>query len=228
MQPMQQKPKAILFDWDGTLAETRPAVVDSMEYVLKRYGKEPWDITKAKYRDTTKSLKENFVNFFQEDAPRAYQQYLEYYEINGYSKIKPMENADVFMKLCQNKGIDLYVVSNKERKLLLKEISYCFPDMKFKKVLANGDAPHNKPAPDPVFVALNDVSYPINTKNVFLVGDSKQDTECAFNASVFSVLLGKGKFMDDDYIKMKKQSDEPLLVVDTFADFIGLMEDMSA
>ncbi|MBO4285157.1 MAG: HAD hydrolase-like protein [Alphaproteobacteria bacterium] len=220
---MRQKPKAILFDWDGTLAETRPAVVDSMEYVLKRYGKEPWDITKAKYRDTTKSLKENFVNFFQEDAPRAYQQYLEYYEINGYSKIKPMENADVFMKLCQNKGIDLYVVSNKERKLLLKEISYCFPAIKFKKVLANGDAPHNKPAPDPVFVALSDVSYPINRENVFLVGDSKQDTECAFNASVFPVLLGKGKFMDDDYIKMKKQSDEPLLVINTFADFIRLM-----
>ena len=219
-----QKPKAVLFDWDGTLAETRSAVVDSMEYVLAYYHKEPWDITKAKYRDTTKSLKENFVNFFQEDAFDAYQLYIKYYENNGYNKIKPIDNANHFIKLCKNQDIDLYVISNKERKLLIKEILYCYPDIKFKKVLANGDAIRNKPFPDPVFAALNDVFYPINRQNVWLVGDSKQDTECAFQASVFPILLGKGKFMDDDYISMKTKSDKPLLVVSNFAELIQWME----
>jgi len=220
---MKHNPKAIIFDWDGTLAETRSAVVDSMEYVLKHYGKEPWDITKAKYRDTNKSLKENFSNFFGKQADEAYQLYLEYYEKHGYHKIKPKPNADKFMKLCEGKNIDLYVVSNKERKLLLKEVSQCYPTVKFKKILANGDAPHNKPAPDPVFVALKDNTTPINRDNVFLVGDSKQDTDCAMNASVYPVLVGKGNFMDDAYVN-KESSSKKLLHVNDFEDLTTLIK----
>lgn len=63
-------PRAVLFDWDGTLAETRPAVVAAMEHTLAAYGREPWDETKRKYRDTSKSLKENFPNFFGEESAR--------------------------------------------------------------------------------------------------------------------------------------------------------------
>ena len=77
-------PKTIIFDWDDTLAHTRPAVVEAMEYVLKKYNKEPWDITKAKYRDTKKSLKENFPNFFGDKAQSAYQDYINYYTTHGY------------------------------------------------------------------------------------------------------------------------------------------------
>ena len=66
-------PKAILSDWDETLAHTRDAVVEALEYVLMQYNKEPWEITKTKYRDTSKSLKENFPNFFAEDADEACQ-----------------------------------------------------------------------------------------------------------------------------------------------------------
>ena len=69
-------PRVVLFDWDGTLAETRPAVVDAMEHTLVAYGREPWDETKRKYRDTSKSLKENFPNFFGEESVRAYDDYL--------------------------------------------------------------------------------------------------------------------------------------------------------
>ena len=220
---MKRTPKAIIFDWDGTLAETRPAVVDSMEHVLKLYGKEPWDITKAKYRDTNKSLKENFVNFFGEHAKEAYQLYLDYYEKHGYSKVKPMVHAENFMKFCESKNIDLYVISNKERQLLLKEIAKCFPSVKFKKVLANGDAPHNKPAPDPVFVALKDNKTPINRDNVFLVGDSKQDTDCAENASVYPVLLGSGKFMDVSDVK-RERLNKNLLQISDFNDLQTLIK----
>ena len=59
------KPKAILLDWDGMLVHIRNSIVEALEFVLKKYNKEPWDITKTKYRDTKKSLKDNFPNFFE-------------------------------------------------------------------------------------------------------------------------------------------------------------------
>ena len=205
--------KAILFDWDDTLAHTRPAVVDAMEYVLSKYGKESWDITKTKYRDTQKSLKENFPNFFGTQANEAYQDYLAYYTNNGYSKVVACEGASVFLQWCNKKKIDVFIISNKEKSLLLKEVAFCFPDISFSKILGNGDAPQNKPAPAPVFVALKDVEFPIDKNNVWLIGDTKQDTECAYNAGIQPVLLGKGKFMNDNYISSRKDS---LLIFKSF------------
>lgn len=217
-------PKAVLLDWDDTLAHTRSSVVEAMEYILKKYNKEPWDITKAKYRDTKKSLKENFPNFFGKDANRAYNEYLKYYIEYAYNKVYPMEKADEFLKLCNQKKIDLYIISNKEKSLLLKEVEFCFPNISFKKILGNGDAPLNKPNPAPVFVALNDVVYEINRYNVWLIGDTKQDTECAYNAEIQPILLGKGKFMEDGYVKDKINSPLPLLVFEGFNDIIAYIE----
>lgn len=216
-------PKAIIFDWDDTLAHTRNAVVDSMEYVLDKYKKEPWDIIKKKYRDTTKSLKDNFPNFFGKDAEKAYNDYLIYYEKNGYNKVTPLENAEEFLNIAQKLDIDLYIVSNKDKRLLLKEINYCFPKIIFKNVLANGDAGNSKPAPDPVYKALQGEVFSINRNNVWLVGDSKQDTECAYNANVLPILIGTGKFMDDCYIQDKLNSSEPLILIKNFIDLINFL-----
>ncbi len=217
-------PNAILLDWDDTLAHTRACVVDAIEFVLKKYNKEPWNITKAKYRDTNKSLKDNFSNFFGADYINAYNDYLDYYTKYTYNLVRPVENADNFLKFCNQNNIDLYIISNKEKSLLLKEVEFCFPDIAFKKILGNGDASQNKPYPAPVFEALHDVNYKINKENVWLIGDSKQDTECAYNANIQPVLLGKGKFMDDGYIKDKINSSIPLLIFDNFKEIIEYLQ----
>ncbi len=216
-------PKAILLDWDNTLANTRNSIVEAMEHTLKKYNKEPWNITKTKYRDTKKSLKENFPNFFGSDANNAYNDYLKYYTKYAYNKVLPMENASSFLKFCNQNNIDLYIVSNKEKSLLLKEVDICFPNILFKKILGDSDAPQNKPSPDPVFTALDNVCYKIDKDNVWLIGDSKQDTECAYNANIQPILLGKGKFMDDAYIKAKTNSSLPLLVFEDFKEIANYL-----
>jgi phosphoglycolate phosphatase len=214
-------PKTIIFDWDDTLAHTRPAVVEAMEYVLKKYNKEPWEITKTKYRDTKKSLKENFPNFFGDQAQEAYQDYLNYYTSHGYSKVTPLENANSFLRMCNNKNIDIYIISNKEKSLLQKEVSFCYPTIKFKNILGNGDAANNKPSADPVYKALENSKSSINKNNVWLIGDTKQDTECAYNAGVQPMLLGKGKFMQDDYIKDKQKTSTPIVVFNNYEEIIS-------
>lgn len=218
-------PKAILLDWDDTLARTRAPVVETMEYVLKKYGKESWEIVKTKYRDTSKSLKENFPNFFGEDAAQAYTDYLEYYIQNAYDKVVPSEGAEEFLQLCLHKNIKLYIISNKEKSLLLKEVAFCFPKISFISILGNGDAKHNKPYPDLVYVALANTDYEINKENVWLIGDTKQDTECAYNAGIQPILLGKGKFMDEIYIKDKINAKVPLQIFNNFKEITLQIEE---
>lgn len=190
-------PKAIIFDWDDTLAQTRTAIVSAMEYTLKQYQKEPWDITKLKYRDPTKSLKENFPNFFGEKYQEAYDTYLSYYRNHVITQIHPTPNAKEFLKQCLKNNIEIYIISNKEKSLLLQEVKQCFPNITFKNILGNGDAPQNKPAPAPVFKALTNATYPINKETVWLIGDSKQDITCALAANILPILIGQGKFIEN-------------------------------
>jgi len=212
--------KAVIFDWDGTLADTRDAVVASMEFVLKKYGKCPWEITKNKYRDPTKSLKDNFVNFFGDLADSAYRDYLCYYQKHEIGKIMPVKGAVDFLYFCQNKNIDLFIVSNKEKLLLDQEVRACFPDICFRQILGNKGAIRNKPWPEPVWKILENVKYEIAPENVWFVGDSKQDTDCAYNANVQPILLKGGNFWDEKYIRQNITSNPKLLLFDSFDDIL--------
>ncbi|MFI3242404.1 MAG: HAD hydrolase-like protein [Alphaproteobacteria bacterium] len=215
---MTTKPKAVLFDWDNTLAQTRNAVVETIEKVLKAYNKEPWAVTKAKYRDGTKSFKENFPNFFGENAKQAYEDYLNDYNPNS---VTPTEGSLEFLEFCQKENIEIYIISNKEKSLLLNEVKACFSDTPFLGIYGNGETKNNKPAADPVFLALKNATFEINKENVWLVGDSKQDTECAFNANILPVLISKGLFMDNDYIKSKKNN---MLVFNSFRELLEFIK----
>ena len=218
-----QHPKAILFDWDGTLAETRSAVVKAMEYTLALYHKEPWNITKQKYRDTTKSLKENFPNFFGNDYKQAYATYLNYYQQNAIKQIYPILNAEKFLNQCTQNNIEIYVISNKEKSLLLQEVKQCFPQITFKNILGNGDSLKNKPAPDPVFTALASASYPINKNTVWLIGDSKQDTACALSANILPILIGIGKFMEKAEVS-EQIANNKIIQIQDFNQLIGMLK----
>jgi len=215
----QHHPKAILFDWDETLAETRTAVVNAMEHTLALYKKEPWNITKQKYRDTTKSLKENFPNFFGNKYKQAYENYLEYYTQCGINKIQPTPGAIDFLYHCTQHNIEIYIISNKEKTLLLKEVKHCFPDIHFNNILGNGDAPKNKPAPDPVFTALATATYQINKDNVWLIGDSKQDTSCAIAANIQPLLIGSGKFISQTEIDLQLAANQ-IIQIHNFYELI--------
>ncbi|PPR65951.1 MAG: hypothetical protein CFH03_00782, partial [Alphaproteobacteria bacterium MarineAlpha3_Bin2] len=36
------KPRAILFDWDNTLVDSWPTIIDALNVTLEAYGKTPW------------------------------------------------------------------------------------------------------------------------------------------------------------------------------------------
>lgn len=63
----------------------------------------------------------------------------------------------------------------------------------FTHILANGDASNNKHAPDPVFKIMEDFDFELNTENVWLIGDSEGDLQCAISSSCKPILFGIDK-----------------------------------
>ncbi len=184
-----KKPMAVLFDWDGTLADTSKAVSSSLTQVFAEYGKESYDNMIAKYRDVSISVKANFKNYFGAEEKQAYQRYLQIYRQGGIQKVTPTAGATEFLKLLQSKGVRIYIASNKEPSLLDAEIKQCFADITFDGVCANGQAAFNKPHPAPILELLKDVPFAINAQNVWLVGDSLPDYVSAIAAGVRPVIL---------------------------------------
>ena len=215
-----KKPQVIFFDWDNTLALNRDVVVGAMNKVLAKYGKDDWEKTKKEKRDNNKSLKENFVNFFGVELEKqAYNDYLNFY--NEFSNLlKAPDNAKEMLKLLINKGIKVIIVSNKERSLLLNEISVLYSDINFYKIMANGDSEKNKPDASPIFKALENTNIEINPKNVWIISDSNQDIDCGYNAGIQPILYGKGKLAEADYFEEKKKTTPSMQQIMDFEEIV--------
>lgn len=221
----KQKPKIIAFDWDNTLALNREVVVNAMNKVLSKYGKAEWNIIKKEKRDKNKSLKENFINFFGEDLEKqAYNDYLNFYNEFNYLLQAP-ENAKEMLYMLNKQNIYIIIVSNKERKLLLDEIKVLYNDIEFYKIMANGDSEKNKPDASPIFKAVEDLNLEINCNNMWLIGDSNQDIDCAYNANIQPILYGKGKIADTEYFEEKKKAIPPMIQIFNFKEIIEFFND---
>ena len=191
-----------------------------MNKVLAKYGKDDWEKTKKEKRDNNKSLKENFVNFFGEELEKqAYNDYLNFY--NEFSNLlKAPDNAKEMLKLLIDKGIKVIIISNKERSLLLNEISVLYSDINFYKIMANGDSEKNKPDASPIFKVLENTNIEINPKNVWIIGDSNQDIDCGYNAGIQPILYGKGKLAEAEYFEEKRKATPSMQQIMDFEEIV--------
>lgn len=218
---MLKLPKAIVFDWDSTLAQTRQTVVAALEQTLNHYNMPPWEQTK-KLRKPMLSLKDNFPLIFGEKSDEAYDYYLSVYQVE---LTRPSVGTERFLALCKGLNIGCYIVSNKEKALLLREVKQCFTGFVFDKILGYGDAVENKPSAEPVFFALKDTKIDINPYNVWLVGDSLPDTECASQANVQAIIIGHN-IKYQAYLEQKMLAEPPLIMVESFDDITQMVEEL--
>ena len=170
-------------------------------------------------------MKENFINFFGEDLEKqAYNDYLNFYHEFNYLLQAP-ENAKEMLYMLNKQNIYIIIVSNKERKLLLDEIKVLYNDIEFYKIMANGDSEKNKPDASPIFKAVEDLNIEINYNNVWLIGDSNQDIDCAYNANIQPILYGQGKLAETEYFEEKKKAIPPMVQILNFKEIIEFFND---
>jgi phosphoglycolate phosphatase len=213
-------PSAVIFDWDETLAQTRDLVVTSIQRTLDHYKLGSWNKVKNDKRNASLSLKENFPNIFGVHAEEAYGLYLRAYKENLSQGLLATAMASETVNYLQNLGIKLFILSNKEKELLEEEVNYLFSAVLFNRILGNGDAEHNKPHPASVYAALSGTGINTVKDHVWLVGDSKQDTDCALSAGCLPILIGQGKFIGEDYWT----GDPEAKRIHTFQDFGAFLE----
>ena len=103
--------------------------------------------------------------------------------------MRPLPGAEAALRALRDDGCYLGVVSNKQGDFLRAEIAHLGWDGLFGGVVGAADAPHDKPARDPVDLALS-AGGPVPGPKVWFVGDAGIDMACARAAGCVPVLIG--------------------------------------
>jgi len=181
------RPRAVLFDWDNTLIDSWPVIHESLNATLTAYGLDPWtmDETQARVRH---SMRNSFPQLFGDRWQEAGEFFYRRYAAIHIEWMEPRPGArDMLAALC-GAGFYLGVVSNKKGSFLRREADHLGWTDFFGAIVGALDAPRDKPAREPVEMALAGSTI-IPGKEVWFVGDAGIDLECAANAGCVPVLV---------------------------------------
>ena len=180
-------PRAILFDWDNTLADNWAAIHDAMNATLVAMGQAPWTMEQS--RNSIKaSLRDSFPLLFGERWRDAVGIYRDAFERAHLTSLREMPAAGALLAELRDRGLYLAVVSNKAGRYLRVEAAHLGWTSYFRRLVGAHDAETDKPTVAPVELALAGSSIERGPE-VWFVGDADIDMVCAVNAGCTPVLL---------------------------------------
>ena len=186
---MSGAPPAVLFDWDGTLVDSWPVIHRSMNRTLERMGHATWTFEETRRR-ARRSLRDAFPGIFGERWREAQETfYVEYGKLH-LECLKTIDGAEELIGALHGTGCCLGVVSNKSGRNLRAESAHLGWDGFFEgRLVGAGDARRDKPAPDPVLLALEGSGI-APSEAVWFVGDTWVDIACGRAAGCRTILVG--------------------------------------
>jgi phosphoglycolate phosphatase len=187
--PAEQRPAALLFDWDNTLIDSWLAIHHALEVTFQAMGRTPWTLAETK-ANVRRSAREAFPDLFGARAPEATELFYATFAADHLETLRPIEGADALLRTLAGAGYELAVVSNKTGGFLRAEAEALGWSGLFRALVGATDAARDKPAPDPVEMALAGSRAEAGPRGqVWFVGDTDIDLQCAANAGCTGVLL---------------------------------------
>lgn len=180
-------PRAILFDWDNTLADNWQAIHAAMNATLIAMGQEPWTLAESRERMKA-SLRDSFPRLFGGRWRDAVDIYRAAFERAHLAELREMPGAGAMLAELLGNRLYLAVVSNKAGRYVRAEAEHLGWSGYFGRVIGAQDAAADKPAVEPVEMALAGSGIERGAA-VWFVGDTDIDIACAVNAQCTPVLL---------------------------------------
>ena len=169
--------KYVVFDWDGTLADTYPVISAAYDYTFDKMGllRIPYD--EIKRITSTLQNKDTLGYVFKDRKDEAAKYFYEYIEKCHTERLTPMTGAKELLESCRNSGLNCYLITNKKTKFIAEEMQKLGFDKYFKKVVAAGEYDQDKPHPTACH-ALFDNKLP-EADEIAVIGDGEADVKTA-------------------------------------------------
>ena len=186
--------RAVLFDLDGTLADTAPDLGYALNLQLQRRGREPLAIELVRPYASAGArglLKQGFgmapgdSSF---DAMRA--EYLEIYSQNLCRETVLFPGIASLLDSLQKRVIAWGIVTNKPHRFTLPLVKQLGLFQRAGCVISGDSVPCPKPHPDSLKKACEELA--ISADDAIYVGDDERDVQAAHAAGMRSVIAGWG------------------------------------
>lgn len=186
-KPPKHLPRAVIYDWDNTLVNSWPVIHDALNTTLTTYGHEPWTLEQTRAR-VRKSLRESFPGLFGDKWREAAEVFYARYDEIHTEGVEPITGISQLLAIVAELGIYQAVVSNKRGDYLRKEAKHLGWHDYFGQIIGANDAANDKPAIEPVHMALDGSGFPPD-HDIWFIGDADIDMECAIKAECTPILL---------------------------------------
>lgn len=217
---------ALLFDLDGTLADTAPDLCHTMNVILDRHGRAPVPQDRVRHLvgGGARLLMER--GFMETGAPapeaqldEAFHQFIGYYSdhIADHSVLWPGVRDN--LERLAARGVPMAVCTNKLEGLARQALEALGISGFFPVVVGGDTLSVKKPDPEHLFEALRQLGHPADA--AIMVGDSSPDIDAALAAGLPSIALSFG------YTRVPVEELGASVVIDHFDDFPAALKQLA-
>lgn len=201
-------PKAIIFDWDGTIIDSLPLVHEAMNHARAAFGLEPETLEQT-HKNSVLGGEVIFRRDWGDDRwTEARAKFLEYFLAQHLVRFGTPEERKVYpqkafmpggyelLEWLKEKGVPCGVLTNRTRTSAGEEIPYLGYQDFFKALVCYGEAPKNKPDGAAAHFILEKMGVTAGP-DVWIVGDTWGDMRCGADAGLTSVLVYDGQYNEE-------------------------------
>ncbi|HOL83390.1 MAG TPA: HAD family hydrolase [Caldisericia bacterium] len=211
--------KIVIFDFDGTLFDTKYDLARSVNILLKEYclNELPVEEIYKNIGNGADILLLKSFNFYNLMPPEnSIERFLDIYDKEKLKNTKPFDGiVNVLEKLYRKKI--LYIITNKDEKNSLEILTYFNLEKYFKRVIGRDTFGIKKPDSRLIEIVKNFEN--VNNDEIVIIGDSEIDLTFGKNNNIKVILVTWGGMSDIEYLKSLK----PDYVVDHPYEIIELI-----
>ncbi len=170
------KIKHIIFDWDGTIADTYPVLSAGYEYAFKMIHKPTLSYDEIKKITSTVQNKDCLEAIFGNDKDKAKHFFYDFIEKNHTKYLQPIPYAEEVLRFCKQ-NFNCYLITNKQRHFLQDELTKLNFHHFFSNIVAAKDFKKDKPSPIATHAIFNN-NIP-DSDSILVIGDGIADYQTA-------------------------------------------------
>lgn len=175
--------EAVLFDLDGTLLDSAPDLVASLNHLRAGLGLAAMpvdDLCHFVSRGATGMIKAGMPPCDDETFAAWRESFLLHYQQNSYKHSRPFEGVEALLSALAGRGTPWGIVTNKMEYLTFPILEKAGWLSSASAVICGDSVANAKPHPEPVLAACRTIG--IKPENALMVGDDPRDVEAGKRA----------------------------------------------